>query len=209
MIDRRPLIAVCTLCLASFCWQPLRAETSEKGDPASLSGLHDIVLPAPIAPWWPLAPGWYLLAVLVTLAAGWGLWRMRQRRLARRYRAEALAELHALRRDPPDPVKAVAAILVLLKRTALGAYPRTDVAGLNGAAWWRFLDLSGGKTRFADGLGDLAEKLAYAQRGVDETSKRDLKRLYRAAEHWIRRHRPANHASVSVVAAHKTRRTGD
>jgi len=201
MIDRRPLIAFCSLCLASLCWETLRAATAEKGDPASLSALQDIVVPEPIAPWWPLAPGWYLLAVLVALVAGWVLWRMRQRRLARRYRAEALAELRALRRDPPDPGKAVAAILVLLKRTALGAYPRIDVAGLNGAAWWRFLDLSGGKTRFADGLGDFAERLAYAQRGVDETSRRDLKRLYRAAEHWIRRHRSSSHPSVSVVTA--------
>jgi hypothetical protein len=76
---------------------------------------------------------------------------------------------------------------------------------LNGAAWWRFLDLSGGKTRFADGLGDFAEKLAYAQRGAGETSQRDLKRLYRAAEQWIRRHRPLDHSSLSAASADTVR----
>ena len=172
-----------------------------EADPASLSGLHDIVLPEPVAPWWPLAPGWYLLGGVTLLLAIWGLWLMRQRRLANRYRLEAVAALHALRRDPPDPGETAAAILVLLKRTALGAYPRIDVAGLNGAAWWRFLDLSGGKTRFTDGLGDFAEKLAYAQHGVEETSSRDLKRLYRAAEQWIRRHRPLDHSSLSAASA--------
>ena len=201
MIDRRTPIAVYSLCLSSAWCLPLRAETAESADPASLSGLHDIVLPAPIAPWWPLAPGWYLLAVVVVLAVGWGLWRARQRRRARRYRAEALTELRALRRDSPNPSKAVAAILVLLKRTALGAYPRIDVAGLHGSAWWRFLDLSGGKVRFANGLGDFAEKLAYAQQADEKTSRRDLKRLYRAAEQWIKRHQPLDRSSLSAASA--------
>ena len=184
------------------------AQTTETNDPASLAQLHDIVVPAPVAPWWPPAPGWYLLAGLLMLLAGLGLWRMLRRRRARRYRVEALSELHALRRRPADSREAVAGILVLLKRTALAAYPRVQVASLNGAAWWRFLDLSGGKTRFADGLGDFAEKLVYGQQDIDETSKRDLKRLYRAAEQWIRRHRPSNHRSVSAVAADDTSASG-
>ena len=133
---------------------------------------------------------------------------MLRRRRARRYRVEALAELHALRRRSADPREAVAGILVLLKRTALAAYPRVQVASLNGAAWWRFLDLSGGKSRFAEGLGDLAEEVVYAQQGVDETSKSDLKRLYRAAEQWIRRHRPSDHQSVSAAAADDTPGSG-
>jgi hypothetical protein len=184
------------------------AQTTETNDPASLARLHDIIVPAPIAPWWPLAPGWYLLAGLLVLLAGLGLWRMLRRRQARRYRVEALSELHALRRRPADPREAVAGILVLLKRTALAAYPRVQVASLNGAAWWRFLDLSGGKTRFADGLGDFAERLVYGQQGIDETSKRDLKHLYRAAGQWIKRHRPSNHRSVSAVAADDTSGSG-
>ena len=188
--------------------QTTSAQTTETTDPASLAQLHDIVVPAPVAPWWPLAPGWYLLAGLLMLVIGWGLWRMLRRRRARRYRVEALAELHALRRNPAQTREAVAGILVLLKRTALAAYPRVQVASLNGAAWWRFLDLSGGKTRFADGLGDFAEKLVYAQQGVDQTSKRDIKRLYRAAEQWIRRHRPSNQPSVSAAAVDDTPGSG-
>lgn len=201
MTDRHPHITICLLSLLNFWWSPAFAETTEKTDPASLARLHDIVGPVPIVPWWPLASGWYLLAGLLMLLAGWGLRRMLRRRRARRYRVEALAELHALRRRSVGPREAVAGILVLLKRTALAAYPRVQVASLNGAAWWRFLDLSGDKGRFADGLGDLAEEVVYAQQGVDATSKRDLKRLYRATEQWIRRHRPSDHKSVSAVGA--------
>lgn len=179
----------------------MRAETAEKVDPASLVGLHDIVVPAPIAPWWPLAPGWYLLAGLLVVLFVWVLWRVRKRRRAKRYRIEAVAQLRALRRERADPDKQVAQILVLLKRTALGAYPRIDVAALQGAAWWRFLDESGGKPRFAEGLGAFAERLAYAQQGDETTSARDLKRLYRAAEQWIKRHRSADHASMAAALA--------
>lgn len=205
MIERHPHIPILPLLLVRLCWTPAFAETTEKVDPGSLSGLQDIFVLEPVAPWWPLAPGWYLLAGLIILLAGWGLWRMRRRRRVRRYRVEALAELHALRRDPGDPRETVAAILVLLKRTALGAYPRIDVAGLNGAAWWRFLDQSGGKQRFSDGLGDFAENLVYAQQDLDDSSKRDLRRLNQATEQWIRRHRPADHQSVAVVADDSTR----
>jgi hypothetical protein len=196
MLDRCPTIAAFSLCLSSTWWTPLRAETAEKVDPASLSGLHDIVVLAPVAPWWPLAPGWYLLAGLLVVWVVWVLWYRRKRRLAKRYRVEAVAQLRALRRERADPDKQAAQILVLLKRTALGAYPRIDVAALQGAAWWRFLDLSGGKPRFADGLGAFAEQLAYARQGDQTTAARDLKRLYRAAEQWIKRHRSADHASV-------------
>jgi hypothetical protein len=201
MIDRRPHIFTHLPFLANLWWYPVLAETPENGDLASLARLNDIVVPAPVVPWWPLAPGWYLLAGLLMLLAGWGLWRMLRRRRARRYRVEALAELHALRRRSVGPREAVAGILVLLKRTALAAYPRVQVASLNGAAWWRFLDVTGGKGRFAEGLGDLAEGVVYAQQGVDQASKSDLKRLYRAAGQWIRRHRPSDHKSVSAAAA--------
>jgi hypothetical protein len=201
MIDRRPHASGYLLFLVSFWWNPLLAETPEQGDPASLAQLHDIVVAAPVAPWWPLAPGWYLLAGLLLLLAGWGLWRMLRRRRARRYRVEALAQLHALCRQAADPHEAVAGILVLLKRTALAAYPRVQVASLNGAAWWRFLDLSGGKTRFAEGLGDLAEEILYARKGADKLSESDLDRLCRAAGQWIRQHRLSDHQSVTAVAA--------
>ena len=115
MLDRRPFFAVFALCLSSTCWTtPLRAETAGTVDPASLSGLHDIVMPAPIAPWWPLAPGWYLLAGLLVVLVAWVLWRMRKRRLVTRYRVEAVAQLRALRRERADPDKQAAQILALL-----------------------------------------------------------------------------------------------
>ena len=43
-------------------------------DPASLERLHDLVPPAPV-PWWPLAPGWYVLGALILIVAGLAAWR--------------------------------------------------------------------------------------------------------------------------------------
>jgi len=183
---------VALLPAVSLAARSVQAET----DAASLARMHDIVVPPPVPPWWPLAPGWYLLAGLVTGIAAWGLWRLWQRRQAHRYRLEALAELRAIRRQAVDPREAVVGIMILLKRTALAAYPRTRVARLSGAAWWEFLDQSAGKTRFGDELGPLAEQLVYGQRAGEEVSARAVGRLYKAAEHWIRRHGSAESLSA-------------
>ena len=39
-------------------------------DPGSLQNLNDIVLPAPV-PWWPLAPGWWVLIGLIPIVGFW------------------------------------------------------------------------------------------------------------------------------------------
>lgn len=95
-------------------------------DAASLDRLHDIVLPPPV-PWWPLAPGWYVLGVVVLLlllALAFRAW-LRRRRTA--YRREALRSL----RTAND----VAEIAMLLRRTALAEFPREEIAVLHGDAW--------------------------------------------------------------------------
>jgi hypothetical protein len=182
-MQRHPTLLVILLLLTGpAAW----AET----DPASLALLHDIQVPPPVPPWWPLAPAWYLLTGLVLGIASWGLWRRRKRRQARRYRREALAALRALRRAEAKPRETVVGMLILLKRTALGAYPRPRVAALHGAAWWAFLDHTAGKPLFAEGLGALSEGWVYAEQG-GAISARDLKRLYKASRYWIRHHRPA------------------
>jgi hypothetical protein len=163
---------------------PVWAET----DPASLARLHDIQVPAPVSAWWPLAPGWYLLAGLLVGAVSWGLWSLGKRRRAGRYRREALAELRSLRRSGVPSQKAVVAILILLKRTALAVYPRPRVAALSGAAWWAFLDRTCGKSLFGERLGNMTERWVYTQQPAEAISARDLKRLHKAARYWIRHH---------------------
>lgn len=97
-----------------------------KTDAASLDRLHDIVLP-PQVPWWPLAPGWYVIVFIlltVIVYCGYHFW---QRWKADTYRREALREL-AYMEDVP-------AVAELLRRTALAVWPRSEVAVQTGSAW--------------------------------------------------------------------------
>ncbi|MGU3493050.1 DUF4381 domain-containing protein [Xanthobacteraceae bacterium A53D] len=149
-------------------------------DPGDLSRLADIAVPPPV-PWWPPAPGWWvlacgLLAALVIVA--WGL-AIRHRRNA--YRRAALAELAAI--GPAGDPGSAAAVSAILKRAALAAYPRTQVAGLTGQAWLAFLDRTAGSRDFSDGP---AATLAQAAMGAPIG---DGPAILAAARRWIRHHK--------------------
>ncbi len=127
------------------------------GDPlAELRGYHP---PDPVS-WWPPAPGWWLLALLIvgllTWVMVWALGARRQRRLARAAPRAALDELAALRaahaRDG-DATAFARGLSRLLRRFALARYPRRAVAGLSGEDWLAFLDAHGGGGRFQAGPG--------------------------------------------------------
>ena len=120
-----------------------------------LSHLRDIHLPAPIS-WWPPAPGWWMLAILlVGTVIGLILWRViRHRRLA--YRREALDHyqtIHASYLEHNDNARLLAEISVLLKRTCITRYGREQTAGLAGEQWLAYLDQTGKCTEFTQGPG--------------------------------------------------------
>ncbi|RJG48677.1 DUF4381 domain-containing protein [Motilimonas pumila] len=104
--------------------------------PAPLE-LLDIVMPVPASPWPPsLAAGLAAFTVLALLAlVGWQLWRYWHRRKLRR---AALVQLDALSQTSPT----LLAVSELLKRIAISAYGRTQVAALSGDAWFEFLSQS-------------------------------------------------------------------
>ena len=111
-------------------------------DPTSLDRLHDIVMPPPSA-WWPPAPAWswilgiVLVLLLALVVRSFLLWQHN------RYRREALTELRrheSSLNDPARRAETLSAIAELLKRVALTAFPREQVAALTGPAWFSFLD---------------------------------------------------------------------
>lgn len=143
-------------------------------DPASLSKLHDLVVPEPV-PWWPPAPGGWLVLGLLLAAAVFLAVRAIRHWQANAYRRAALRELASA-----SDVPAVAGIL---RRTALAIAPRETIASLRGREWTDWL-----ATRSPDPLPDeVRDSLAGSFYDPDRRST-DLSGLRDFADRWIRRH---------------------
>jgi Domain of unknown function (DUF4381) len=160
-------------------------------DPTSLDRLHDIIMPAPL-PWWPPAPAWYwilgivLVLLLALVVRFFLLWQHN------RYRREALAELRrheSSLNDPARRAETLSAIAELLKRVALTAFPREQVAALTGPAWFSFLDKTGGTTDFSSGTGALLQDASYDPRKALALDDTELNHVIGLVRGWIRGHR--------------------
>ena len=159
-------------------------------DAINLDRLHDIIVPPPV-PWWPPAPGWYwvlgLVVVLLLTALITGLIRWQHNR----YRREALAELarqevalkNAEMRSP-----ALLSLAELLKRTALTAFQRENIATLTGPKWFDFLDHTASGSKFRDALGAVLENATYDPRTADTLDPQKLHSMVEAIRHWINHH---------------------
>lgn len=145
-----------------------------------LRELRDIQLPDSV-PLWPPAPGWWVLALLVSAALVPGIAALRRRRALRR---QALGELRRLEREyrmEGNALRLVKGVSGLLRRVALARAPRAEVAGLVGPQWLAWLDRSGGNG-FTQGAGRVLAAAPYAPAAAI-----DAEPLLALAERWIRR----------------------
>ena len=133
----------------------------------SLDQLRDIVVPEP-PPLWPPATEFWLLLIVVVVSIAIVVFQWRQRQRANAYRRAGLALLHR--------AGTVHEISVILKRVALAAFPREQVASLYGADWAAFLNTTCSRRDFTPLL----------QVEPDTPAGADIKRL---ASAWIRHHR--------------------
>jgi hypothetical protein len=151
-------------------------------DPSDLSNLRDIVLP-PDVPLWPPAPGWWIVAAACAAAAASiaAMAMLRHRRNA--YRREALRTLDGI--DGLAEPAAARQISAVLKRAALVAYPREEVARLSGAAWLDFLDRTGRTEAFTQGPARALPALTFGGPGDKEA----MAAIVEESRRWIRVHR--------------------
>jgi hypothetical protein len=159
-------------------------------DPTSLENLYDIVMPLPV-PWWPPAPGWYVVGGVVLVLAMWAGWRGWKRWQAAAYRRAALAELQRLKdriAAGAQRESALRELPELVKRTALVAFPRQQVASLSGASWLEFLDRTEHTDAFTHGQGKLLPALGYDPHAASRLDAQDVEALCRVVSRWIRRH---------------------
>lgn len=153
-------------------------------NPDLLSQLRDIHA-TPEVPWWPPAPGWWLLAGLLLLVLAWlgrrGLARLRNHQR----RKQMLAWVEHLN-SAMDPAKEPQAYLSTLNRifklVALRAFPDRHCAVLAGQEWVDFLV---GQFGDAAAAGPLA---ALATGPYDPAPRFDAGELSHLTRLWIRKY---------------------
>ncbi len=185
----------------------------------ALSDMADIHLPAEPG-FWPLAPGWWLLAALLLALLIYGAWRLHLRlQLHRRYRSalreldKCLAALQASA-GPDGPTMEQRLAYVndvnsVLRRVALLHFEQSRVASLSGQAWVEFI-------RQHDRAGRLTPELAsaLAEGRFAPRCDVDTQALHRMAGDWIKnlymtRIKPGPAADAAAESSTQTRTTAD
>ena len=103
-----------------------------------LSQLRDIHLPE-TGGFWPPAPGWWILAVLLIAALAALIWLILKRRKRNRWLRLARAELARLERSASPDSAWFTQLNTLLKQAARERYPDQHPEVLTGEAWVEFL----------------------------------------------------------------------
>ena len=122
---------------------------------AQLRDIHS----APAVPWWPPAPGWWVVALLLLAVLFWFGRQMAKRYHARQTRKQMLDWIDFLNVmvDPKgEPQAYISTLNRILKLVALKAFPEENCAAMSGTVWVDFLRSKAKKGRPADFLDALA-----------------------------------------------------
>lgn len=131
--------------------------------------------PAPIS-LFPQTWGWIVLIGLLLAIVAIGLALILRHRQANAYRRFALAEL-------AQPDINAAKVSEILRRTALVAYPREQVAGIYGEDWLNFLSQTSDSNSFRSDAGKYLIEAPYK----DITPNPALTQF---ARDWVKSHKP-------------------
>ena len=156
-----------------------------------LNQLADIHLPEPVS-FWPPAPGWWVLAVLLLVAGVLALRWYARERARREIVGYALAELERCyqRYAASDDVEAspderklryVNEVNSVLRRVALVHFPGANVASLAGREWVDFIRENGDSSKLDD---ELAVALSYGR--FQTRCDVNTEALYDLGQTWIR-----------------------
>lgn len=153
----------------------------EQADP--LAQLKDIHLPDAIG-LWPLAPGWWILALILLGLTLYAVFLVRRRASNNLYRKLALQQLESLAKT--DPILYLQQLNELLKQTVLACNPEANIAGLSGGRWLDFLDetMRQNDKQFSTGVGSVLATGPYAPK-----SEYQIDELEKLAKQWINQHK--------------------
>lgn len=157
----------------------------------ALSQLADIHLPGDVS-WWPPAPGWWLLGLLLLAALAMALvfgWRYYHRRQALASALQTLDEAEQRYRqktaiqaeNDQAALEFITDINQTLRRVALLYFSAETIAPLSGRSWLDFLDQSDTRLNFHDNAVACLGDMAYRRRFTG-----DPEPAYQLARQWIR-----------------------
>lgn len=150
-----------------------------------LAQLRDIHLPDAIG-WWPLAPGWYVLAIVLIVALVTVIFYLGRYYLNGRARRQALHLLATYQQQyqcDANGQLSAARVSELLKRVALVYFPREKVASLQGDSWITFLNTT------SKGLDFNGVRTELLEIPYQSTMTADLHQLFITARAWISQRR--------------------
>ncbi|NMP17449.1 DUF4381 domain-containing protein [Thalassotalea sp. Y01] len=159
----------------------LSASTSGQAQPM-LDGLNDIPVPADIS-WFPQTLGWKLLLFMAIAAIVYRCYLRLRRYVQNAYRRAALAILQQLGNNPEQ----LALLPLLLRKTALYGFPRTDVTAHVGKDWAQWLDNQCQGSHFAQHHAAQLAQLSYAESKT--MADNEFRALKAHIAHWIKHHR--------------------
>ncbi len=168
-----------------------------------LSQLADIHLPEPVS-FWPPAPGWWLLAVLLLIGAALLVRQLLKQREKRKICQYALAELdRCLQRmanstDEPDQAQLhyINEVNSVLRRVALVHFPQRNVASLSGSAWVDFIREKGDSSLLDE---ELAKALSHGR--FQPRCDVDADALNALGHAWVKSLYLHKHATAQEVAS--------
>lgn len=142
------------------------------------------------ASWWPPGPGWWLVAVLLLVAAVlikwyWPelvAWLKRPRAAWRRDARRQLTQLRA-RLNLSDQKTLAAELSELMRRIAVARCGRERCAGLSGQAWLDWLTTHDPRSFDWKSHGKLLQELAYAP-PTEEDHRAQFEQMIKAAVNW-------------------------
>ena len=154
-------------------------------DPSQIP-IRDIHLPGAVS-WWPLAPAWWLLALLLlalTVLTVYFYQRHKSQAGLRKLKSATVKLLQGIREQylrDKDVHASVQQVSILLRRVNLHLQPRKQVASLSGEAWLLHLDAVLGGTDFSQGVGRCLLHGPYAESAVET----DVLQLLNLCERWL------------------------
>lgn len=147
-------------------------------------------------PWWPPAPGWWLVAGLLLLSA-WLAWRFLPRvsvpvLAGLPWRWDAARRLRDLRRrvGRQEHQQTASELSELLRRIAMARHGRDACAGLTGTDWLAWLKAQDPQGFDWTAQAHLLLDLPYAPPGYAPAEQRPWLLMIDAAQNWITRDQP-------------------